>query len=108
MSSGWRSALGRRCAFPSSPAAGGDGLRARRTVEEVGQYALRGGIVDVFGFGSPEPGRIELLGDEVESIRFFDILTQLSVSAVEHLHLLPVDRFRPSPATASQGSVESG
>ncbi|MBW3572679.1 MAG: transcription-repair coupling factor, partial [Gemmatimonadetes bacterium] len=61
------------------------------TVEEVGQFALRGGIVDVFGFGTPEPARIELLGDEVESIRFFDILTQLSVRAVDHLQLLPVD-----------------
>ena len=61
------------------------------TVEEVGQFALRGGIVDVFGFGTPEPARIELLGDEVDSIRFFDILTQLSVRAVDHLQLLPVD-----------------
>jgi transcription-repair coupling factor (superfamily II helicase) len=50
------------------------------TVEEVGQYALRGGILDVFGFGSPEPVRIEFWGDEIESIRHFDILTQLSVA----------------------------
>ncbi|HEX2210189.1 MAG TPA: transcription-repair coupling factor [Longimicrobium sp.] len=67
------------------------GFERVATVEEVGQFALRGGIVDVFGFGTPEPARIELLGDEVESIRFFDILTQLSVRAVDHLQLLPVD-----------------
>ncbi len=67
------------------------GFERVATVEEVGQFALRGGIVDVFGFGTPEPARIELLGDEVDSIRFFDILTQLSVRAVDHLHLLPVD-----------------
>jgi transcription-repair coupling factor (superfamily II helicase) len=67
------------------------GFERVATVEEVGQFALRGGIVDVFGFGTPEPARIELLGDEVDSIRFFDILSQLSVRAVDHLQLLPVD-----------------
>jgi transcription-repair coupling factor (superfamily II helicase) len=83
------------------------GFERAATVEEVGQFALRGGIVDVFGFGTPEPARIELLGDEVDSIRFFDILTQLSVRAVDALHLLPVDLRRvdapgvrdPAPAT---------
>src|SRR5690606_464640 len=43
-------------------------------VEGVGEYALRGGIVDLFGFGSPDPVRIEFWGDEVVSIRRFDIL----------------------------------
>ena len=71
------------------------GFERVATVEEVGQFALRGGIVDVFGFGTPEPARIELLGDEVDSIRFFDILTQLSVRAIEHLQLLPVDLRSP-------------
>jgi transcription-repair coupling factor (superfamily II helicase) len=61
------------------------------TVEAVGQFALRGGIVDVFGFGAPEPARIEFFGDSVESIRYFDILTQLSVRSVDELQLLPVD-----------------
>ena len=48
-----------------------------------GSSRCAGGIVDVFGFGAPEPARIEFLGDEIESIRFFDILTQLSVRAVD-------------------------
>jgi transcription-repair coupling factor (superfamily II helicase) len=73
----------------------GMGFERAATVEEVGQFALRGGIVDVFGFGAPEPARIEFFGDEIESIRFFDILTQLSVSSVEKLELLPVD-LRPA------------
>ncbi|HEX9938301.1 MAG TPA: hypothetical protein VGB15_14295, partial [Longimicrobium sp.] len=73
----------------------GMGFERVPTVEEVGQFALRGGIVDVFGFGAPEPARIEFLGDEIESIRFFDILTQLSVRAVAGLELLPVD-LRPA------------
>jgi transcription-repair coupling factor (superfamily II helicase) len=73
----------------------GMGFERVATVEEVGQFALRGGIVDVFGFGTPEPARIELFGDEIESIRFFDILSQLSVRAVDRLELLPVD-LRPA------------
>ena len=93
------------------------GFERVATVEEVGQFALRGGIVDVFGFGTPEPARIELLGDEVDSIRFFDILTQLSVRAVDHLQLLPVDlksadgmgdrRSASTSSTASPVSTES-
>jgi transcription-repair coupling factor (superfamily II helicase) len=75
----------------------GMGFERVATVEEVGQFALRGGIVDVFGFGTPEPARVELLGDEVDSIRFFDILTQLSVRSVAELQLLPVD-LRPGTA----------
>ena len=76
------------------------------TVEEVGQFALRGGILDIFGFGSPEPARIEFWGDEIESIRHFDVLTQLSVGSAEVVRILPVDvRFAPA-AASSGGSVE--
>jgi transcription-repair coupling factor (superfamily II helicase) len=71
------------------------GFERVSTVEEVGQYALRGGIVDVFGFGTPEPARIELWGDRIESIRHFDLLSQLSVQPVESVQILPVD-LRPS------------
>jgi transcription-repair coupling factor (superfamily II helicase) len=78
------------------------GFQRTSTVEEVGQYALRGGILDVFGFGSPEPARVEFWGDEVESIRHFDVLTQLSVGTLEQVRLLPVDvRFAPGSGTAS-------
>lgn len=60
-------------------------------VEEVGQFAVRGGIVDVFSVGSGDPVRIELWGDEIASIRSFDILDQRSVDEVEETHVLPVD-----------------
>lgn len=59
-------------------------------VEEVGQYAVRGGIVDLFSLGSLEPARIEFWGDEVASIRLFDILDQRSTREVERVHVLPV------------------
>lgn len=61
------------------------------TVEEVGQFAVRGGILDVFSFGTPEPVRIEFWGDEISSIRFFDILDQRSTGETGEVHLLPVD-----------------
>lgn len=75
------------------------------TVEEVGQFALRGGILDVFGFGSPEPARIEFWGDSIESIRHFDVLSQLSVGSADSVRILPVDvRFTPDAAPAGDGA----
>lgn len=59
-------------------------------VEGVGEYALRGGILDLFGFGSPEPARIEFWGDEIISIRHFDILDQRSTGEVSRIDLLPI------------------
>jgi transcription-repair coupling factor (superfamily II helicase) len=58
-------------------------------VYEAGQYAVRGGIVDVFSFANEYPYRIEFFGDEVDSIRTFDTLTQLSVKNLEHLTIIP-------------------
>ncbi len=58
-------------------------------VEEVGQFAVRGGIVDVFSFGAPEPVRVEFWGDEIESLRHFDVLDQRSIRTLERVLLLP-------------------
>jgi transcription-repair coupling factor (superfamily II helicase) len=60
-------------------------------VQGVGEYALRGGIVDLFGFGTPEPVRVEFWGDEVASIRTFDVLDQRSTATVGRVDVLPVD-----------------
>src|SRR5512143_997388 len=64
-------------------------------VEGVGEYAQRGGIVDLFGFGSPEPVRVEFWGDEINSIRAFDILDQRSTGELQVADVLPVDFARP-------------
>jgi transcription-repair coupling factor (superfamily II helicase) len=48
-------------------------------VYEPGQFSVRGGIVDVFSYGSDKPYRIELYGDTVESVRRFDPQDQLTV-----------------------------
>lgn len=60
-------------------------------VEEVGQFAVRGGILDVFSVGSGDPVRVELWGDEVASLRAFEILDQRSVGDLREAHVLPVD-----------------
>lgn len=58
-------------------------------VYEAGQFAIRGGIIDVFSFAHDLPYRIELTGDEIDSIRSFDPGSQLSVAAVDRVNLMP-------------------
>lgn len=58
-------------------------------VYEAGQFAIRGGIVDIFSFAYEYPYRIELFGDEVDSIRTFDPGSQLSVETLEKINIIP-------------------
>ena len=58
-------------------------------VTEPGEFAVRGGIIDVFSFSNEEPYRIEFFGDEVDSIRTFDIETQLSTEKEKKISILP-------------------
>ena len=58
-------------------------------VYEAGQFSIRGGIVDVFSFSNDQPYRIELNGDEIESIRTFDPASQLSVKRVDKFFIIP-------------------
>ncbi len=58
-------------------------------VAEAGQFAMRGGIIDVFSFANERPYRIELYGNEVDSIRSFDPGSQLSVDVQEKISLMP-------------------
>jgi transcription-repair coupling factor (superfamily II helicase) len=58
-------------------------------VYEAGQFAVRGGIIDVFSFAHELPYRIELFGDEVDSIRSFDPGSQLSVESLDKVSLMP-------------------
>ncbi|MDT8346558.1 MAG: transcription-repair coupling factor, partial [Flavobacteriaceae bacterium] len=57
-------------------------------VTEPGEFSLRGGILDVFSFSNDEPYRIEFFGDEIDSIRSFDIETQLSIKKINKIHIL--------------------
>ncbi|WP_267740629.1 transcription-repair coupling factor [Myroides injenensis] len=58
-------------------------------VAEPGEFAVRGGIVDVFSFSNDEPYRIEFFGDEIDSIRTFDVETQLSVDKKKKITIIP-------------------
>ena len=58
-------------------------------VVEPGQFAIRGGIIDVFSFANDYPYRIEFFGDEIESVRSFDIANQLSLERFNQIVLLP-------------------
>ncbi len=65
------------------------GFRYTDFVYEPGFFSIRGGIIDVFSFGNDMPYRIELFDDEVESIRVFDPLTQLSEKKVQQVNIIP-------------------
>ncbi len=80
----------------------GIGYERREPVEMVGEYSVRGGILDVFSPESPRPVRIEFLGDLVESMRLFDIETQRSVLKVQHCTLLPMLEQPCSPPLLAQ------
>lgn len=67
----------------------GQGYQSSFMIEQHGQFSQRGGIIDVFPFTEENPVRIELNGDRIESIRFFDIESQRSISRVNKITLLP-------------------
>jgi len=69
------------------------GYQSVSQVMAPGEYALRGGLVDIFPMGSRAPFRIDLFGDEVESIRYFDPETQLSTDRTSSIQLLPAREF---------------
>ena len=58
-------------------------------VTEPGEFSVRGGIVDVYSFSHDEPYRIEFFGDEIDSIRTFDVETQLSKEKVKSITIVP-------------------
>src|SRR5699024_1502968 len=58
-------------------------------VSEPGEFSVRGGIIDVFSFSNDQRYRIEFFGDEVESIRSFDVETQLSIEKVKKISVMP-------------------
>ncbi|MDR1938393.1 MAG: transcription-repair coupling factor, partial [Tannerellaceae bacterium] len=66
-------------------------------VYEPGQYAMRGSILNVFSFSYEYPFRIDFFGNEVETIRAFDVETQLSKAKLDHIHIVPRISAYPLP-----------
>ena len=79
------------------------GYERNYQVENEGQFSVRGGIIDVFPLTEENPIRIELWGDEVDSIRRFDIMTQRSLEKIESITLLPA-----AEAILTQEEAEAG
>ncbi len=73
-------------------------------VEDVTQFSIRGGILDIYSFGMSEPVRAEFWGDEIVDLRHFDLTSQRSSRAVDFALVLPVDGH----VTDDGGDVERG
>src|SRR5690606_30056203 len=88
------------------------GYSSAPTVEDVGTYSIRGGILDVYSPANPNPYRFELFGDVIESIRLFDPITQRSLDDVASAVILPAreaffrDENRQKVAQLFQASVK--
>jgi transcription-repair coupling factor (superfamily II helicase) len=63
------------------------------TVFEHGEFAFRGSLIDIFPMGAKNPFRIDLLDDEIESLRLFDAESQRTLEAVDQVQLLPAREF---------------
>jgi transcription-repair coupling factor (superfamily II helicase) len=88
---------------------GSTGYTRTEMVDLPGQFAVRGGIIDVFSPEAPRPVRIELLGDTVESVREFDPRTQRSIAPVNKTTILPLAEWRvPVPGSQEAEEWEPG
>ncbi len=65
------------------------GFQRVDTVERIGTYSIRGGLIDVYPWVADDPIRIEFFGDEIESMRSFDLVTQRSIATIDRIELFP-------------------
>ena len=79
------------------------GYEKTAQVEAPGQFSIRGGIVDVFDLTEENPYRIELWGDEVESIRSFDVMSQRSVEKLSSITIYPASEMILSKKQLNEG-----
>src|SRR5438132_791500 len=81
------------------------GYRRVSVVENPGEFAVRGGIVDLFSTAHEEPRRLEFLGDTIETIRLFDPATQKSSGRAPSLRILPArELIRPEPPASNEAA----
>src|SRR4051794_19307834 len=71
-----------------------NGYNRSSTVREPGEYAVRGGILDLFPAGLDQPVRLDFFGDSLESIRTFDAETQRTLHTMRALDLVPISEFQ--------------
>ncbi|NGX28219.1 MAG: Transcription-repair-coupling factor [Candidatus Anoxychlamydiales bacterium] len=70
------------------------GYQRSAIVSDKAQFAIRGGIIDVFPTNATEPFRLEFFSDEIESIRTFDLTNQKTIRKVDSLDIFPADEFK--------------
>ncbi len=80
------------------------GFHRTGTVMEPGEYAVRGGILDLFAPGHARPCRLDFFGDTLESIRQFDPVSQRTQAAREHITLLPISELPPARGQSSSSA----
>ena len=79
------------------------GYEKNYQVERAGQFAVRGDILDIFDYTQENPIRIELWGDEVETIRSFDVLSQRSIEQLEYVRIFPATEMILDPRRLHDG-----
>lgn len=82
------------------------GYTRSETVEGRGQFSVRGGLMDIYPFTDDRPYRLELFGDEIDTIRAFDPFTQLSVEQIGKLTLTPAREIIYTPQQAEAVSLQ--
>lgn len=82
------------------------GYQRVATVTDVAEYSVRGGIVDLYGFGMADPARVEWWGDEIASIRSFDLTSQRSGEDLAAITVLPISSTAPRIARADAEQVD--
>ena len=70
------------------------GYKRAAVVSDKGEFAIRGGIVDIFPVASVDPFRIDFFGDEIEQIRTFDPIGQKSIGKTEKVFISPADEMQ--------------
>ncbi|MEI8124913.1 MAG: transcription-repair coupling factor [Parachlamydiaceae bacterium] len=81
------------------------GYQRGSIVSDKGQFAVRGGIIDIFPVSSPDPYRLEFWGDELESIRVFDPIGQKSVRQVDAVEILPAQELEILKKEEKRGTI---
>jgi len=77
-------------------------------VYEPGQYAVRGSILDVFSFSYEFPYRIDFFGDEVETIRSFEVESQLSKEKLNNIYIVPEMKKKSESSSSLLDSLPKG
>jgi transcription-repair coupling factor (superfamily II helicase) len=78
------------------------------TVSEVAEFSVRGGILDLYGFGMAAPARLEWWGDEITSLRGFDLTTQRSLQELSDITVLPINTLAVREEADEQAERRNG